>query len=134
MIDIETMVFGLVSRELRGKFKGIYVTGEYVKAPPRFPCVTVIEMDNSVYTKSQSSGAIENHVSVTYEVNVYSNKSEGKKAECKAIVKCVDDIFLDNGFQRVMNQPIPNEAEATIYRIVARYRAIVSKNEIIFGG
>ena len=28
--------------------------------------------------------------------------------------------------------PVPNEEDATVYRIVARYRAIVSKNKVIY--
>lgn len=28
--------------------------------------------------------------------------------------------------------PVPNEEDATVYRMVARYRAIVSKNKTIY--
>ena len=43
MIDIETEVFSIVSAEVRKKYPKIYMTGEYVKSPPSFPCVSLIE-------------------------------------------------------------------------------------------
>ena len=49
MIDIETEVFSIVSAEVRKKYPKIYMTGEYVKSPPSFPCVSLIETDNQVY-------------------------------------------------------------------------------------
>ena len=78
MIDIETEVFSIVSAEVRKKYPKIYMTGEYVKSPPSFPCVSLIETDNQVYRNTRDSGRIENHAQVLYEVNVYSNKTSGK--------------------------------------------------------
>jgi hypothetical protein len=69
---------------------------------------------------------------VTYEVNIYSNKSSGKKSECKAIATLIDNEFATLGFSRRMLQPIPNIDDATIYRMVGKYRAVVSKNNEIY--
>lgn len=54
MIDIETEVFSIVSAEVRKKYPKIYMTGEYVKSPPSFPCVSLIETDNQVWVISLS--------------------------------------------------------------------------------
>lgn len=59
MIDIETEVFSIVSAEVRKKYPKIYMTGEYVKSPPSFPCVSLIETDNQVYRNTRDSGCIE---------------------------------------------------------------------------
>ena len=75
---------------------------------------------------------MENHVSVLYEVNIYSNKKVGKKAECREIAALIDERMLALGFTRKMLQPIPNLDDATIYRMVGRYSAIVSKNKVIY--
>ena len=132
MIDIESSVFDRVATKVRAEYTDIYMVGEYVKTPPRFPCVSLIEMDNQSYQKTEDSGSSENHVSVMYEVNVYSNKSVGKKAECKAIVALIDEQMLALGFARTMLQPIPNLDDATIYRMVGRYSAIISKSKEIY--
>lgn len=132
MIDIETEIFSIVSAEVRKKYPKIYMTGEYVKAPPSFPCVSLVEIDNQIYRNSRDSGSIENHVQVLYEVDVYSNKTSRKKAECKAIIAVIDSKMESLGFTRTMLNPIPNEEDTTIYRMTARYRAIIGKDKTIY--
>ena len=132
MIDIETEVFNIVSKKVRKEYPKVYMTGEYVKSPPSFPCISLIEVDNQIYRNTRTTECIENHVQVLYEVNVYSNKTSGKKAECKAIISLIDKEMEALGFTRTSMNPVPNEEEATVYRIVARYRAIISKNKVIY--
>lgn len=132
MIDIENHVFDTVAAKVRSRYADIYMVGEYVKTPPKFPCVSLVEMDNQTYQRTEDSGSAENHVSVMYEVNIYSNKTVGKKAECKAIAALIDEQMLALGFARTMLQPIPNLDDATIYRMVGRYSAIVSKDKVFF--
>ena len=132
MIDVENEVFNTIATVVRAKYPDIYMVGEYVKTPPRFPCVSLVEMDNQSYQRTEDSGGSENHVSVMYEVNGYSNKTVGKKAECKAIMALIDEQMLALGFARTMLQPIPNLDDATIYRMVGRYSAVISKNKLIY--
>lgn len=133
MIDIETEVFNRVSAKVREKFPSVYMTGEYVKSPPSLPCVTLAETENVVYRKTGDSGRAENHAEVLYEVNVFSNKMRRKKTECKSILACADTEMEAMGFTRVMLTPVPNEEDATVYRMVARYRAVVSREKMIYG-
>jgi hypothetical protein len=132
VIDIENEVFTQIAAKLREEFNGISVYGEYTKAPAKFPAVSIEEKANTVYQRTQDSGNIENHASLMYEVNVYSNKKTGKKSECKDIFSVIDDEFSAMGFTRILKDTIPNLEDATIYRMIGRYTAIVSKeNEII---
>ena len=132
MIDVENEVFDAVAKRVRDEYPGAYVVGEYVKTPPRFPSVSLVEMDNQSYQQTEDSGGSENHASVMYEVNIYSNKSVGKKSECKAIAALIDEQMLALGFARTMLQPIPNLDDATIYRMVGRYSAVISKNKVFY--
>lgn len=132
MIDIESELFSEISQKVRNQFPNIFITGEYVKSPPSFPCVSLIEIDNIALKNTQSTESNENHVSVTYELNVYSNKTKGKKAECKKIVAFIDEILMKFNFTRIMLEPIQNQDEATIYRMVGRYQAVISKQKVIF--
>lgn len=132
MIDIESEVFNTISEKVREQYPEIFMTGEYVKSPSSFPCVSLIETDNQIYRNTRTSGCIENHAQVVYEVNVYSNKQRGKKAECKEILGFIDKQLEALGFTRTLMTPVPNEVDATIYRMVARYRAIVSKENVIY--
>ena len=46
MINIEEEVFAIVATAVREQYPKIFMVGEYVKAPPSFPCVSLVEMDN----------------------------------------------------------------------------------------
>lgn len=131
MIDIEPEVFDDVSKAVRNEYPNVYMTGEYVRVPPSFPCVSLIEADNQIYRNTRDSGHIENHVQVIYEVNVYSNKTKQKKTECKAIISLIDSRMESLGFTRTILTPVPNEQDG-IYRMVGRYRAIVSRDKTIY--
>ena len=132
MINIENEVFTTVSETVRNKYPDIYLTGEYVKSPPSFPAGSIVEMDNTTYSQTQTCSGNENHANIMYEVNVYSNKIKGKKTECKEIISLIDEEMTNLGFSRTMLQPIPNMDDATIYRMTARYKAVVSKDKTIF--
>ena len=132
MIDIENELFTEVSNKVREKYPNVFITGEYVKSPSDFPCVSLVEVDNATFSNTQTTEGQENHATVMYELNVYSNKTKGKKAECKEIVGFIDEVLMGLNFTRIMLEPVPNQDSATIYRMLGRYRAVVSRNNILF--
>jgi hypothetical protein len=129
MIDVENIVFNTVATSLRSEFTGIFVSGENTEVLSTFPAATIVEMDNSVYQRTSDSSATENHATVMYQAEAYSNKASGRKAEAKSIMAVIDDEMTEMGFVRIGNSPLrlPN-LDQSIYRIVARYRAVVGKN------
>lgn len=132
MISAENEIFDRVSTSVREKFPNVNMTGEYVKSPSSFPHISLEEKDNSVFTSTQTSTEYENHAVLMYEANVYSNKTRGKKTECKELISALDNEMQNMGFTRTMLQPIPNMDDATIYRLTARYTAIISKDKMIY--
>ena len=132
MIDIENAVFNQVATKVREIYPNIFITGEYVNSPSSFPAVSLVEADNGTRIETIDSGSNENHANVMYEVNVYSNKTTGKKSECREILALIDEEMLSMGFSRSTLTPVPNEYDSTIYRMVARYRAVVSLNNTIY--
>lgn len=132
MIDIETEIFNEVSAKVRDQYPDIFMTGEYVKTPSSFPCVSLVEVDNATFRNTQTTESKENHVAAMYELNVYSNRTKGKKAECKEIASFIDEILMGLNFTRTMLEPVPNQDNATIYRMLGRYRAVISKEKTIY--
>ena len=120
MIDCENEVYTRVAKVLREKFPGIDIAGEYIQAPSVFPHVSITQSDNSVIA-NKTTGSAE-MAQVMFEINVYSNKTEGKKTECKAIMKVIDELLFKMNFKRLALTPVPTLEDATIYRMVARYR------------
>lgn len=120
MIDCENEVYTRVATVLREKFPGIDIAGDYVKAPSSFPHVSITQSDNAVISERMTGSA--EMAQVMFEVNVYSNKAEGKKTECKTIMNEIDKTLFAMNFKRMALTPVPNMEDATIYRLVARYR------------
>lgn len=132
MIDIENEVFQICADTFRAAYPNGFIAGEYVSQPPKFPAVSVVEMDNVVYQNGIDSASIENFVGVMYQVDVYTNLNKGKKAQAKAIIALIDEQFEQMGFARTFLNPIQNFNDATIYRMTARYQAVVGKDERIY--
>lgn len=126
MISPENSLFTAIATTLRQQLSSVFVTGEYVSQPPKFPAVHIEEFDNFAVRSTQTNANLEKTVQVVYEVNVYSNKTKGKKAECKDIIALVDSEFRKLGFTRIMMNPIQNMNDATIYRMYGRYRGEVA--------
>lgn len=130
MNQIENEVFTKVKTKLvtdLGADK-VFVTGEYTPTPPFFPCVYISEADN--FNAGFDGCNTEVVTGVMYEIDVYSNKQNGKKAEAKSIMAIVDSVMTPLGFTRTLLQQIPNMSDATIFRLTARYTAAVINNTI----
>lgn len=132
MIDVENQVYQACANAFRDAYPNGFISGEYVSQPPKFPAVSVVEMDNAVLESGSDSGAIENFASVMYQVDVYSNLNNAKKAQAKAIIGLIDEQFARLGFTRTYMNPVQNFNDATIYRMTARYQAVVGKDEYIY--
>ena len=109
--------------------ESLYITGEYVLTPSKFPAVSLIESDNRSAIRYRTNTLRERAASVMYELNVYSNKTAGKKAEAKAIANTADEVMASLGFTRTMRNAIPNLNDASIYRIVCRYEGVIIPND-----
>ncbi len=126
MIDVENLVVDTITKAVQAVYTGVLVESDYNDTPSSFPFVSVIEMDNYTYKKTQDDELQEHHAHLMYEVNVYSNKTKGKKSEAKKIMDTIDKTFQNIKFTRIIKQPIPNK-DRSIYRIVARYEAVVGE-------
>lgn len=123
MIDVEAKIYTPVAAALRATFPGIEVSGDYTKVPPKFPFVSIVEADNATSQNRMDTSDVEKFATVMYEINVYSDKAEGKKSECKAIMSFIDEIMYRMNFTRIALAPVQNLSKPTIYRMIARYRA-----------
>lgn len=132
MIDVENEILDEILKRLSAEFPKLNFASEYVRAPAAFPHLSVFEADNAMLVRTQSSSSVENHATLMYEANVYSNKVSGKKQECRKIAMALDEVMARMGFTRTMMNHIPNLNDASIYRITARYTAVVSRDKTIY--
>ena len=124
MIGFENYVYTQIYGALENAYGAgvVKMGGEYVDPPPKFPFVTVEQIDSYV-KRSRRTTNIENMDTVSYEVNVYSNKKNNRKSEAISIMAVVNHAMASIGFTRTMMNPVPNLSNSTIYRLTARYSA-----------
>ena len=115
MIDYSNEIFNLISKELKNQFDAIKVIGENISIPTEFPTVTVDEVSN--IPTSKDSGTINKLALVRYRVQVFSNKTKGKRAECRQIFKVVDEIMQRINLTCKTYSPLPDVYNSQIYQI-----------------
>lgn len=127
MIDFENEILTAIKDGMaEAEFEDVALFDEMLLAPSVFPCVCIEEIDNYTYVKTIDSASDENHAFVAYEVNVYSNRTYDKKWECKDIFAVVSNVLTGLGFTRLSMTPIYLN-DTTVYRLVGRFRAVISK-------
>lgn len=128
MIDVEIDVFDRIYPSVAplvapGGFRSIYVPN-----PSAFPCATLYEVDNTTYAQFRSSSRTEDYAAITYEANVYALK----KDECRRVMNALDTAMIALGFTRITSTFVPNLADGSIFRYVARYQAVADQNKVIY--
>lgn len=129
MIDHESEVFQMCADAFREAYPNGFIAPEYVARPSTMPAVMLYEADNTVDERAVDNGNTENAVNVMYQLEVYSNSSKGKKAQAKAILALIDEKLAQRRFERSTLNHVPNMNDATIYRLVARYRRKITDIE-----
>lgn len=130
MIDFENMIYTTVVNAINAYDDTIACGGTHTNTPPSYPFVSIEEIANNTYQSTENSCSAENHVSVTYEVDIHT-KNPLKKSKAKEITKVIDKAFLEMGFARIQYLPYETENE-TNYELVLRYTAVISKQGIVY--
>lgn len=121
MIDKENEVFMAVATKLREQFDTIYVIGKQLSTePPTFPAVSIIQENNIVNKRYSTFDEMENVVTLSLYIEIYSNDEEYKEEICKEVSVVIDDVLKTFEYYRTLNQPMVN-ADDTIARRVMRY-------------
>lgn len=131
MIDIENEVISIVTDVLFANNISASIESVLNLNPSSFPTVCVEEIENASASITADSFSNENHAAVGYEINVFTNSLSGKKADAKKIIAVIDDALISRGFTRVSKTNLSLD-KGTKYRVIARYRAYVSKEKIIY--
>ena len=133
MIDIENLVFDTVYNQMLTLHPEANVTAGYDEQNAVFPCVVVRQTNNQPYRASATDDCAENHTRVTFEIEVYSDKADTGRSECKELLNDADTIMQSMKFRRThLNRPI--NIDRTLYRQYARYEVIVGKPTVTVTG
>lgn len=122
MTNIFNWVFTQIATPVRESHPGIFVTGERIPGPSRFPCVEVVEADNYEDRSGIDNTLKENLTALMYEITVFSNKTSGKRSECIEILSEIDTTMKLMNATRIARIEGYFDSAATIYMVKARYR------------
>ena len=132
MLDFNNEIFTNVATAVRDNHIGTTVTGEYTRKPSKFPAVTLDEVSNVMVDRLEDSSNEEKFAGVTYRLQTFSNKENGKKAEARAIFATADAEMRRMGFRRVTYTTTPEIYDSTVYEISATYEGVVSASGYVY--
>lgn len=132
MLDFLNEIFTTVANAVRAAHSTVTVTGEYTRKPSKLPAVTLDETENVTVANLVDSSREERYSGLTYRLQVFSNKTSGKKAEARAIFATADEAMRNLGFRRITYTTTPEIYESTIYSITATYEAVVDANGVTY--
>lgn len=131
MIDISNELFTHIKNSVEQNFNGeIYVLGESLGTPSKFPCVTYEEISN--IPVHLDSAAQNKYARLNIRIQVFSNKQTGKRAEARKIYSIVDECLQNVGFHANSFSVKPNFYLTDIYQITSTYEAVTDRNGFIF--
>jgi hypothetical protein len=130
VIDYSNEIFNDAASTLRNAVSGITVIGEYVSSPTSFPTVTIDEIDNRQLHRD--SAKAERFAAVRYRVQVFSNKSGGKRAEARSIFNVIDTRLAELGFTRKTYTATPDVYNSSVYQITATFDAVIGADGVIY--
>lgn len=132
MINLMNEIFSAVAATVREAHPGITVTGEYTRQPSKFPTVTLDETQNVTVDSLEDSSKEERFSGLTYRLQVFSNKTSGKKAEARNIFATADNEMRRLGFRRITYTTVPEIYDSTVYSISATYEAVADASGTIY--
>lgn len=124
MLDIENLVKDKLITALAESWPSANVGSGYDELSAEYPYVGVEQIDSVPVRHTMTEPNSENHTTVSFEINVYSNKQDTARSECMDLLAAVDDAMTAMGFYRYhTNKPL--KRTRTVWRRYARYRGIV---------
>lgn len=125
MIDKENEVYTRVRERVMQDFPEVVMDSSYQPVPSGFPHVSLFQQDSFVPQEQLDSATYPKFESLMFDVQVYSNKTSGRKQECKQIMAVIDTVMSEMNMRRTILTPVPNLNDASIYRLTARYEVMV---------
>lgn len=132
MFEIQREIFTAAATEVLTAYPACRITNAFVYAPAQFPCVAIVLSDDGTNASMRDSSKKDNYRDITLTVDVYTNKTDGKKTEAEAIMQIIIDTLYPLNFNMVTCKPMSNINNAQNYRITATFTATVDSNGTIY--
>lgn len=116
---IYTYVEGKVNTESRP----LYCTGDYEPVPSEFPCVYIHETDHRQMRNAVTLNFTDNQKVMSWEVQVFSNLTDGALDECYEIMADIESAFKELCFVEISCSERPN-IDPSVKRVIAQFTRV----------
>ena len=123
MFELQKEIFTAVATAVLDQYSTCRITNAFIYAPSAFPCVAIVLSDDGTNYQMRDSSNADNFRDITVTVDVYSNKTNGKKTEAESIMQIVIDKLFSLNFHMVSCKPFSELNNAQNYRITATFVA-----------
>lgn len=122
-------VYSRVKAAITTEYANAFVTSERLPAPPEFPCVEIVEMDSYPEREATTINLTDDQRRSVFEVQAFSNKADIGTIEAKTLIEIATAEFRKMGYRCTTSSPLPNAADTTIKRHVARYTRFIGGDD-----
>lgn len=132
MFNIQKEIYTQAANAVLAVYPSCRISNSFIYAPAQFPALAIVLSDDGTNYQMRDSSNNDNFRDITITVDVYTNKTDGKKTQAEAIMQLViDKLFLFN-FNMVSCKPFSALGDAQNYRITATFTATVDVNGQIY--
>lgn len=124
--NVENEIFNACTDTLQAFDPEVDTISSQEDIPERIPCVSIFEVSNLPHERSRVTRHPETHSFIDYQVDIYTNDVNGKKARAQGYRDVIAEFFNRHGFARTVCSPVPNYANPAVYRITMRFSAIIN--------
>lgn len=132
MFEKQREIFTTVATAILNASPSCRVTNAFIYAPAVFPCVAVVLSSDGTNSRMRDSSNTDNFRDITITVDVYSNKTDGKKTEAESLMQIVIDTLYPLNFNMVSCNPFSDMNNASNYRITATFIATIDSNGTLY--
>jgi len=123
-------VFTYVKKAIIAQFPKTRVVSSREANSPEFPCVQIYLTNKHRNTNSMTLAWDDEQYTVTYEVQIFSNKKTSPIKECDALVSVIESAFNELHYRLSFLQQIDN-IDPSVMRFIARFEGIAVGGESI---
>lgn len=123
-------VYTYVRNALVASDSSVYVTARREPVPKSFPCVRLSEMNRTRPQQYATLANDDNQYSSTFEVEIFSNLSNGALAEAYSLLKIAEDSFKQLGYFEVFCEALDN-VDPSVFRIIGRFTKQIGEADVI---
>jgi len=132
MFNIQREIFTDIANAILANSPNCNVLNKFVYMPEAFPTVAIVVSGDGTTSNTRDSSHVEKFRDITLTVDVFSNKTEGKKTEAESLMQVVQDKAYELNFNMVSCIPNSNTSNASIYRLTATFTATVGHDGSLY--